>query len=172
MKQLSRGIGKITDALEIIAALALSIMILHIVLDVALKYLFNTPIPDVSSYVAHYYMVSCVFLPLAFVERERQAISVDVLYDRLSRSAKRRLAILATLATLVFFGLLGFQSLFDAMDSYAKGEFVDGATTVPIWQGRILIPVGFAVALLVLLQRLVGESRGEIGDDHERGAAL
>ncbi len=156
--------------LEAIASIMLFMMIIHIVIDVFLKYFLNFPMPDTTVYVAYYYMVGCVFLPLAFVEKARQGISVDILYDRLPAAGKIVLAVIATVSTIAFFGVLGIQSLFDAIEGYEKGEFADGATVVYVWPGRFLMPVGFAVGFLVLVLRLVEELRGKIGQSHEKGS--
>ena len=49
-----------------ISGLLLLVMMLHVTLDVALKYLLNQPVPGTLEVVSYYYMVGTVFLVMVF----------------------------------------------------------------------------------------------------------
>ncbi len=152
-------ISRLAKMAELLGAAVLLLMVLHIVADVTSKYLFNYPLPGTLYIVAHYYMVACVFMPIAMVEQTRGNISVDLFYRMVPRPAQVALTVLGTIATLTFFALLGYRSVFDALKAMAKGEYIDGTIILQIWPSRFVLPICFALAILTLLTRLYGEVR-------------
>ncbi len=152
-------IPRLAKLLEKGAAVILLIMILHVVLDVLCKFLFNYPLPGTLNIVANYYMVACVFLPIAMVELTRGNIAVDLFYKRFPRTARLFFLISGTCTSLFFFALLGYQSIFDAFKSYKKGEFIDGIVIVHVWPSRFILPLGLGIVSVVLVYRLIHEFR-------------
>jgi TRAP-type C4-dicarboxylate transport system permease small subunit len=152
---------RLTLALTWIAGAALVLMMTHVAGDVILKYLFNMPIPGTAEVVAAYYMIGVVFLPLAWIEAHNRPIVVELFYDRMPPWAKPPLDVLGTVASLVFYGFLVWQSIKIALESFATGEYVDGMWRVVVWPSRFLIPLGLVVAMLVLLVRLTRVARGQ-----------
>lgn len=152
---------RLTLALTWIAGAALVLMMTHVAGDVILKYLFNMPIPGTAEVVAAYYMIGVVFLPLAWIEAHNRPIVVELFYDRMPTWAKPPLDLLGTAASLVFYGFLLWQSIKIALESFEKGEYVDGMWRVVVWPSRFLIPLGLLIAMLVLLVRLLSVIRGQ-----------
>lgn len=152
-------IPRLAGLLEKCAAVILLIMILHVVLDVLCKSLFNYPLPGTLNIVANYYMVACVFLPIAMVELTRGNIAVDLFYKHFPKSARLFFLISGTCTSFFFFALLGYQSIFDAVKSYKKGEFIDGIIIVHVWPSRFILPLGLGIVSFVLAYRLIHELR-------------
>ena len=152
---------RLTLALTWIAGAALVLMMTNVAADVTLKYLLNMPIPGTAEVVAAYYMIGVVFLPLAWIETHNRPIVVELFYDRMPGWAKPPLDALGTLASLVFYGFLLWQSIKIALESFDRGEYVDGMWRVVVWPSRFLIPLGLLVAMLVLLLRLSTVIRGQ-----------
>lgn len=159
-----------------LAALCVASMMLHIFADVVLKYLLNKPIPGTAEVVGHYYMIGAVFLPLALIEIRNGGISVDLVYLMLGRSAQKLLILIAYLGQSFFFSLLAYQSFLDAMQSFAKGEFIDGQVMVTIWPATFFLPIGLGLATLISLLRIaqtltrndwesIIEFQAAVGDD-------
>lgn len=143
-----------------LSGLALILMMLHVTADVLSKYLFNAPVPGTAEVVAAYYMISVVFLPLAYVEVANRSIVVEMIYDLLPNGAKYPLDIIGTLISLAFFGFLAYLGVGLAEEAFAVREYVDGLWRIVVWPSRFLIPLGMAVAALALLLRLVDLLRG------------
>lgn len=155
MRNLERTLGHAAQVLVWLAGLALLAMAVHVCLDVALKYVLNRPIPGTAEIVARYYMLAAVFLPLPFVELRNTGISVDLFYTMFGPGVRRAMLVLAFLGQLVFFGLLAWQSSFDALSSLAKNEFVDGQIRVVIWPATFFLPLGLWLAAAMSLVRLL-----------------
>lgn len=151
--------NKVSDALACtlayIAGLSLVLMMVHVTLDVVLKYFFKLPIPGTAEVVAAYYMIGTVFLPLAYIEVHNRPIVVELFYDRMSPALQAPLDVLGALASLVFYAFLAWQSSKIALGSLEMREYVDGLWKVVVWPSRFLIPLGLAAACLALLMRLL-----------------
>ena len=90
VESLSQWVAK---SAMVLATLFLVLMALHVSLDVGLRYLFGKSFTGTLEFVSFYYMVAVVFLPLAYVELQREHISVDVLVGRLPSIAQLTLSL-------------------------------------------------------------------------------
>lgn len=158
MKRLSDSLASL---LALIAGLSLVLMMVHVTLDVVLKYFFKLPIPGTAEVVASYYMIGTVFLPLAYIEVHNRPIVVELFYDRLPRALQAPLDVLGTLASMIFYAFLTWQSMKIALVSLESREYIDGLWKVVVWPSRLLIPLGTSIACLALLMRLALLLRGE-----------
>lgn len=137
-----------------LAGLLLLAMMIQVFADVAMKYLFNSPIPGTAEIVARWYMVAAVFLPLPYVEIRNSGISVDLFYHMFGTTLRRFIMMLAYVGQSLFFGLLAYQSSFDAYKSYSLGEYIDGQIAVIVWPAFFFLPVGLWLATIISLFRL------------------
>lgn len=145
----------IAHLLAVIAALALLLMMLHVTADVFGKYVFNAPIPGTAEVVASYYMVAAVFLPLAWVEIREGSIIVELIYQMFGRRAKTFCLLIATTLSALFYGGLAWLSFAPAIQAWRIGEIVEGAWRVVIWPTKFLLPLGLALACLVMVLRMI-----------------
>lgn len=138
------------------------LMMLHILVDVASKQFFLTPIPLTIEIVAGYYMVAIVFLPLAVVEQRDAHIVVDVFADRLPEGIRRSLLLFSGIFSTAFFGLLGYRTWFVALEKFDTGSYVMGTQgTLIIWPAYFLLPLGSGLMALVSAVKVVRQSRRE-----------
>lgn len=152
MKRLS---DRFASTLAYVAGLSLVLMMVHVTLDVVLKYFFKFPVPGTAEVVAAYYMIGTVFLPLAYIEVHNRPIVVELFYDRLPPSLQAPLDVLGTALSLAFYAFLTWQSLKIAMGALETREYIDGLWKVVVWPSRFLIPIGLIAACLALAMRLL-----------------
>lgn len=155
MRALEQAIGRLAQALSLIGAVALVLMMTQVTLDVLGKYLFNQPVPMTLEAVSNYYMVAVVFLPLGAVERRNGHIHVELIYGYLPRIPRRVLDVLAYGLGVAFMGLLTQSTWVVAVRKYEVGEFIMGSYSVITWPSRFLVPAGAAVITLLLFLKLV-----------------
>ena len=129
-------------------------MMLHVCADVAMKYLANKPIQGTLEIVSYYCMVGAVFLPLAFVELTRSAVSVDLFFDRMPRWMQLACMVGVLALCALAYGMLCAITWGDALRSFARSEVVMGPGTVPIWPSRFVLPASFALWTFVCLLHL------------------
>ena len=154
-RMLESSLRILSNLLIAVAGLCLALMMIHVIADVALKYVANSPIPGTAEIVAHYYMVAAVFLPLPLVELNNRAIFVDLFYNMMGPPFKRASLLLAYGAQIAFFGVLAWQTSQDAMVAYSKGDLVEGIVNVIVWPGRFFLPIGFWLAVVVTVLRFM-----------------
>ncbi|MPY76142.1 MAG: TRAP transporter small permease subunit [Alphaproteobacteria bacterium] len=148
---LEKSIGALTTALMAIAGVCITLMMVHVSLDVLMKYIFNLPIQGTLEIVSYYYMVAAVFLPLGAVERNHGQIFVEVFTQHL---APRRIAAIdgfAKLLGLCYVGVLtwmtGVESIRQTRDLEAwDAVFFD----IPVWPTRWFLTLGCGAMLLYM----------------------
>ena len=145
-----------------IAGACLMLMMLQTVLDVALKYFLNAPIEGNLEIVSYYYMVAVVFLPFALVELKHEHINVDLFIGRLPRLQQNRIYVAASFLGMMFFTMLFYQTLLDAIHATRIDEIIMGSTLLAVWPAKWALPVSFAAMLLALganILRALGNMR-------------
>ena len=100
---------KLGEGLAVAGGVALVLMMLHIVADVATKYLFNDPIDGTTEIVAAYYMVAVVFMPLAYVTFAEGHLIVELFTSRMSGRPLAALIGCAGLITLAYLLFLAWK---------------------------------------------------------------
>ena len=154
MFRIGKILRRLTDVLAVLGCIGVVLMMLHITLDVFMR-LIGHPIPATVTIVPHYYMLPIIFLPLALTERNDAHITVEVVVQFLHRNIQKVLAVLAWGVSAAVFGILFYQTLFDAIDKTEKGTFMmEVDYKIPIWPSYYFLPAGFAVVILVLLYRI------------------
>ncbi len=160
MQILERAADRLAQGLALVGAVGIAAMLVHIGADVLTRNLLGRPIPATNEIVAGYYMVLIAFLPLAWVERNRGMVSVDLLEAVMSPQARRAsdlfVALLATALYLVI-AWVGWQA---AMSRWNIGAFVDVlGYRLPIWPTYFLPPAGFLLAAMMTLLRALQSAR-------------
>ncbi|MDR5652637.1 TRAP transporter small permease subunit [Ruixingdingia sedimenti] len=153
---------KLTFLLGWIAGLTVVLMMIHVMVDVIGKYVFNAPLPGTAEVVAAYYMIGCVFLPLAWVEASGGSIVVEVIYEKVSPRARRVMLKLADIVSIIYYSVLGWFSWGVATHAWRINETVDGIWRITTWPAKFLLPFGFAIAVIVIVLRLFLGERGKV----------
>jgi TRAP-type C4-dicarboxylate transport system permease small subunit len=155
MRYLEDVAEKVARALALVGSIGVLALLVHVVLDVATRNLAARPIPATNEIVSRYYMVLIAFLPLAWVERRRAMVSVELLDLMLSPLARRISDALVALLATVIYAAIAWVTWGAALRSWRVGSFVDVlGREVPVWPTYFLPPAGFLLAALVTLLRL------------------
>ena len=147
LSQLSWGLMGLGTAVAILMAL-------HIVIDVASKFLFNFPLAGTLEIVSNYYMVGLIFAPLAHIQRVDGHIAADLFVRFLNPGLRRYLNAFVMLAMAAFAALLVWRSSVEALRSFSYLEAVQtSGYFVYVFPVRWFIPVGLgAMGLCALAQ--------------------
>lgn len=71
------------------------------------------------------------------------------------RKVRTTLFILSNIICALFFIALAYRSYFDTLRYYSVGEMVEGLINVPVWPGRIVLPVSFTLCALVNITNII-----------------
>lgn len=155
-------VERLTHLLGWIAGLAVLLMMFHVMTDVIGKYMFNAPFPGTAEIVANYYMIGCVFLPLAWVEAANGSIVVEVIYEKVPERVQTVMLVLADLVAAVYYAVLAWFSWTVAAHAFRVNESVDGIWRITTWPAKFVLPFGFCLVVVILVLRVSLGERGRI----------
>ena len=140
-----------------IGSLALLVMTLWTVVDVATRYMLAKPLRG-SIDLVEATLVMVVFLALPECFRRDEQITVDVLDHLVSERTIELLKLLAGTATLVFLALLCWTGIQPTLDA---ARFGDHKPDLPIPIAALLgiIEVALAVSVVVMAVRIAAQFR-------------
>lgn len=160
------GLRRLVDGIGIAGGVAVALMALHVVLDVVARNLAGLPLSGTTEFVAGWYMVAIVFCTLGSVHARGDHIRVDLI-DMIA--GPRLDGLLTVFTSLIFLAVAVAMALWgidDALDATLRGERVEfTAWALPVWPGRWLVPLGFALTGLVALLDL-GRGVGRLIQSH------
>lgn len=153
-----------SDGLVALSCIAIVLMMLHICVDVAGRYIFNNPVEGTVETVEIYYMVAVVMLPFAYIARGEGHIIVTLFTRGLSPRNIAGLEILVGLLTLAYVAALAW---FSGHEAWAKTLLVEvresGEGMIVAWPTRWLVPLGTGVMVLAVLLRLIEDIKVFLG---------
>lgn len=155
MNAAERALDLLSRSLMVLAALAILGMMLQVVVDVALRNIWHSTLPGTEEVVSAYYMIACAFLPLAWVQRERGHVVIELFTSWMPKRATSLLDGVVGLA--VACGLLIFThaTFGKALAMTEDGEIMIGTIDVTVWPSRWMLPVSLgAMALCLIIQSI------------------
>jgi len=126
-----------------------------IVVDVASRYLLNSPLPWAFDVVSMYLMTGLFFLMLSDTLRVNVHVRVDMLYAKAPPLARHFMDLVTSVLALgVFVGIL-YMSVRTTWSSWSAGDVLTGSIPWPAWLSHAFIPVGVALLVARLLVDVV-----------------
>lgn len=157
---MDRAFRTLTRGLMLIGGLGITLMMLHITLDVVLKVVWHVPIQGTVEISSYYYMVAIVMLPMALAEYDDEQISVDLLFNHFPGWLKTASLLLNFLATAAMLSVMTWRTGLDAVRAFEVGEVVMGSREIIVWPARCMLPLGFGLAAVAAVLRAVMLLRG------------
>lgn len=156
MQAILKFVDKVTLALGIVAGAAVVLMMVHVTLNVIMVLFFRQPIPGTLAIVANYYMPLITFLPLAFVERIENHVSVEVLTQFFPMGAQKHLYAWIFLFGFVVCTLLAYATWIEALDKYNVGSFrIERGLRVPTWPVRFAAPLSYGLLAALFMFKFI-----------------
>jgi TRAP-type C4-dicarboxylate transport system permease small subunit len=155
-----RVIEKTGDVLAVVAAGALSLIMLVMAVD-AIGRKLRGPLPGgYESSMA--LMVLVMFLPLAFGERRKANISVDLVSRLFPPKLRTLLEAIGAIFGVAIFVLITWLGVGAAWYSTSVGETWPGIVSYPVWPFRWIVPIGSFVAALQFLFTAIDKLKSEM----------
>ena len=156
MKQLNAWIEKLALALLLLGALGMIVSMLLGFADVVGTKFLGWPVPGTLE-VTESTMVLIVFGALAYTQRLRGHIRVEIFYTERGPRAKAFMDIVTHLVAIAYFGLIAWQGANEAIYSLQIGEATMGTIRFPLFPARALLVAGTWLLLLQLLIDLAAD---------------
>lgn len=148
------------------AGIALVAASIHIFADTIATKFFHQPINGTHVVVTRYYMVTLVFLPLAYAELNGSHITADLFYSALPPGGQKIISFLNQLLLVLFLALFTWQVTLKAISQTRRGEvqIFDGVHFL-IWPSRWILVLGIGAMMLAAVLRLVVAMIGQNPED-------
>jgi TRAP-type C4-dicarboxylate transport system permease small subunit len=152
-KAFEKEICTLSNVLVYVCVILLLFMLLLGVADVMGRYLFRKPIIGTLE-AFEILLPAIVLLSLAYTQRSKGHITVDLFISHLPPKARAILGFATTSWAIILFGLIGWQGIVLSL-SYRETERVITNIRVPMFLPRLLVPVGaFAMCLVLIVDLL------------------
>ena len=130
-----------------ISAAIIGSMMLITTADVALRYIFNSPLPGVFI-LCEMFMVCAVYLSVAYVQLQKGHVRVDIIIDRLKGRPRIIFELSILIVSLVAFCLVCWRTGLNAWDAWLTEDHSMGLIEYPYWPAKTILTIG--VGLLCL----------------------
>jgi len=124
--------------------------------DVLFRYIFAKPLGWAVDF-GELVMLPIIYLPAAYISKERGHVSIDVLINRLPARAKRVFEIFGSLMGICFSALLGWQAVIIFCDVYIRNT-VTMMGKLPVYPAAMFFVIGvfllFVQEILNLLENI------------------
>jgi TRAP-type C4-dicarboxylate transport system permease small subunit len=154
---LDRWIQPIEDAANMLAAIAIFILMLLGTAQIFLRSAFNSPIAGYIDLV-ELSMASMAFLGAAYCQRLGAHIRMEFLVGKLKGRWIWAAETVGTLVALFIIGVLILYGWDHFVRSYESGDTSIDAE-YPVWPSKLLVPIAFALWFVRLLIQLAGSIR-------------
>ncbi|MDH4944101.1 TRAP transporter small permease subunit [Sulfurimonas sp. C5] len=153
-------IDAITKYLSYVTAFIMATLVVLVVYDATLRYLFSEGSTALQELQWHFFDV-VILLSIAYTLKHNAHVRVDIFYDKFSRKKQLFVNIFAYLffilpfAFLIIYISLGFVEM-----SFAQNEASSDPGGLPYrWIIKSLIPLSFTLVVLQTLKELVTDFR-------------
>lgn len=138
--------NRFVTIIERIAGYFVGVLALITVGEAALRYLFNSHIPDGFVIGQTMQGIAICWGIATAIYADRQ-ITVDILHELSPAPVKRAFDVMAFTINLLFMALFGCAMTFKVFDILKAGE-ISNELRVPIWTGYTLASIGLVAAVV------------------------
>lgn len=151
MKKLLRGAEWFSAS---VAKLVLAVMASVVVISVVGRYLFNSPLAFTNE-LSGSLMIPLTFLGLAYVQRKRGHVWVELLFDRLPGNAQKPILVAVYLVAIVFIAYFAYTTFVEVILTIQLKPIRFLTITAPEYY--IFLKISMLAGLVFLTVRLVAE---------------
>lgn len=155
IRRISLALARYEAVLLALGAICLFAMMIIVFVDVAMRYLFNSPLGFSYDLISLYLMVGVFFFALSDTLRHDEHVRVDILYLRMPEGLRRLCDRISYGLAAVLFAVVLWTGLIRALASTAQGEVMATLIPWPIWVAYWMVPIGTAPIVLLCLLRFI-----------------
>lgn len=138
---------------ESLLLILLAVLSCTMMLQVIMRYVFSNALPWAEE-LCRYCFVYTGFISIPYTVKKGIGIKVDVIYRLFPGFIKKVLNFFYEILQLVFYGYLCYSSIAVVEGAIANGA-KSSALRIPLSCIYIILPIGFGIASIRLIQKLV-----------------
>jgi len=154
--RLRRAIDAVDGALMFIGCLMLFALMLVVVADVSLRYLFNAPLQWSYEVISSYLMPGLFFMAVSHTLKANAHVAVDILHNYVRRTTRYVFEAVCTVVALPVFALCTWVSAQHTWNDWQSAATSTSGLAVPTWTISLMLPLGFGMLSLRLLLNAYG----------------
>lgn len=159
MRGSQRLLDYLTNALMIIGAVCIVMMMLQVMAEVVLRTAFKLTIPGTEEMVSAYYMIGCAFTPLAWVQRQKGHVMIEIFTIWMKPRPAAAMDGVVYLICAVLLSLFAYAGFTKALAMTIEEEILIGTIDVIVWPSRWLVPAGLILMVAYMVLQAFDELR-------------
>ena len=149
-RHLERALAWVVNTSAFGAASVVVILMVMVVADIFGRKVLNNPVP-MSYEVGAFMLVFIVFMGLAYSQRQKAHIRVEILTLRMPPKGRAIMDLFAYTLGILIYGAIFYETFKWSYHSFEIGEYVAGLINIPKWPSQFAMVFG---AILLSLQFL------------------
>jgi TRAP-type C4-dicarboxylate transport system permease small subunit len=149
---------RLERTLVVVAAAMLFLIMVIVTVDVALRYLFNSPLAWSYDLISLYLMVGLFFFALSDTLHNNGHVSVDILHHYMPARARHAAELVGYGCMIFVFAMIFYMSTVRTWTSFHGGDVLAGNIPWPTWLSTIAVPIGSGLIFLRVLFRFIGHT--------------
>lgn len=150
---LSRITGTIDAVARTIAALAIIVLMLQIMANVAARTIFNHPLPGSLEITQYWYLPIAALLGIVSAQVRNENLRADILFGRMPVAARYWIAVSTNVLCAIVAIAIAHFSLQTALENMAIGKTA-GISGFIMWPATFVVPLAFALLAIVYLVQI------------------
>jgi TRAP-type C4-dicarboxylate transport system permease small subunit len=148
--RLRRVIDAVDGVLMLVGCLMLFALMLVVVSDVTLRYLFNAPLQWSYEVISSYLMPGLFFMAVSHTLKANAHVSVDILHNYVTRRTRYVFEAICSVVALPVFALCTWVSAQHTWNDFQTAATSTSGLAVPTWTISLMLPIGFGLLSLRL----------------------
>jgi TRAP-type C4-dicarboxylate transport system permease small subunit len=149
-------IDAVDAGLMFVGCLMLFSLMLVVVADVSLRYLFNAPLQWSYEVISSYLMPGLFFMAVSHTLKANAHVAVDILHNYVGRTTRYVFEAVCTTVALPVFALCTWVSAQHTWNDWQSAATSTSGLAVPTWTISLMLPLGFGMLSLRLLLNAYG----------------
>ncbi len=154
---------KLSNGGAFIASMLLVILVVLILVEIVLRYFFNTSTMRADEYSGYLYLALVCF-GFGYTFMRDGHIRITFLTSKVSSKTSSLIDIFAGIVTLGVLCFAFYRTLLLSLDSFETGVVSEGVSATPLFIPQMVLPIGFLLFIVSMVAYIVGKIGGHHHD--------
>lgn len=152
---------RIVRVSNVLGSIVIVCMTLIVTVDVLLRNLTGFSIL-IATEVSSYLLVALSMIGLAYTERMEKHIDIDLITKKLPLNTQKKLNLVVSVMSILFITWLIYITMCPVIKHFAQNTRSVTILRVPMWITYFLVPIGFTMQLIVMVNKFLKDARSEL----------
>lgn len=154
VRALVRFIDRLNGVVGFLAAMTILGLVALVCYEVFLRYVMRAPTTWGNEMIS-FIFAAIIMLGAGYTLRNRDHVSMDILYSRLSPRAQATVDVLTSFFMLLFCWVMFDQTFIMAKEALETGQRASSDWSPPLFPVMVSLPIGSALLLLQAIARVI-----------------